>query len=84
MPDSPFTCGETVYSTTKLHYWVSTSFDISSLVQKNSQHFMLANTDYNKISIDNYIRERLLTFMLSLSVYVKISLTLIYLEMIAK
>ena len=48
--------------------------------KENSQYSMLANPEYNKISIEKYKRENFAVFMLSLHVYVKILLTLVYLE----
>ena len=44
---------------------------------------MLANPDYNNISIDNYKQEIFLILMLELHIYVTSSLTLVYLEVIA-
>ena len=44
---------------------------------------MLTNPDYNNISIENYIREMFLTFMLALGVYVNRSLIQLYLKAIA-
>ena len=47
---------------------------------ENIQHSMLANPEYNNISIDNYYQEIFQTFMLALCVFITHSLTLVYLE----
>ena len=52
--------------------------------RENIQHSMLYNHDYNNISIDSYKREIFQTIMLALCVSVTSSLTLVYLEVIAK
>ena len=57
---------------------------IKNLVQRNSQHYMLPNPYYNNISINNYKREILPKFMLTLHAYVTSSLTLLYMKIIAK
>ena len=43
---------------------------------------MLANNDYNNISIENYRRKIFTTLMLELCVFVKILLTLVYSKVI--
>ena len=43
---------------------------------KNIQHSMLANPDYNKISIENYYQEIFQIFMLALCLYITCSLTI--------
>ena len=40
-----------------------------SKCRDNSQHFSLANPDYNNVSIDNHKQEIFTTFMLAVSVY---------------
>ena len=54
-----------------------------SLCRENSQNYMLAHTDFNKISIDNYKQESLPIFMLEDCVYVTCSLNPLYVEVIA-
>ena len=49
----------------------------------NSQHYVLANPDFNNLPIEKYKREMLQTFMSKICLFVTISLTLIYLEVIA-
>ena len=51
---------------------------------ENSKHYMLSHPYLNQISMGNYKREILLTFMLALLVYVIHSLNWIYVEVIAK
>ena len=51
---------------------------IYSSVQRNYPTFMLANPDYNNISIENYKWETFLTFMLALRVYVTCLLNYTY------
>ena len=53
-------------------------------VSKNGQHQVLSYPDYNSISIDNYQHDIFKTFMLSLCVFFTCSLTLGYLELMAK
>ena len=50
--------------------------------RENIQHSMLDNHNYNNLSIENYKREILPTFMLALHVYFTHSLTLVYLKVI--
>ena len=45
---------------------------------------MLANNEYNNISIEKYYQEIFLTFILTLCVFVTSSLTIVYLGVIAK
>ena len=51
---------------------------------KNIQRSILANTDFNNISIDNYKREILQIFISAFFVFVTSSLPLVYLEVISK
>ena len=50
--------------------------------RKNSQHSMLANPDFNNISIDDYKQYILPKFMFELCVFVTSSLTILYVEVI--
>ena len=48
----------------------------------NSQHYLLAHHDSNRISIDNYKRNIFPTFMLADGVYNTRSLNLLYMEVL--
>ena len=50
--------------------------------RRKIQHFMLYHPDLNHISIDDYYREILPTFLLAYGVYFTCSLNLVYVEVI--
>ena len=50
--------------------------------RKSIQHFMLADSDFNNISIDTYKREIFPTFMLADGEYIIRSLNRLYVEVI--
>ena len=51
--------------------------------KKNTQHYMLANPYFDKISIDSYKREILPILMLEDGVYITLPLNRLYVEVIA-
>ena len=67
--------------------YVSTTGSILQLInfhwcRKNSQNSMLANPDFNNISIENYEQEILQTFMSEFCLFVTCSLNIVYPEVI--
>ena len=67
-------------------YFINTGFLLQMmyicLCRVNIQHYMLANYDYNNMSIDNCKIEILQTFMSEFFLSVTILLTLVYMEVI--